>query len=123
MYRLAEKVLPHWSYISDEYLSHLNVQLGLEELQQLSFQAIRAGLSAANILPEAFSRFSARYAAISEMEVDLLVSEHYDSPAVAAAFTRTMGSVVEGEMPHAAGVLGSIFERLARRGRPGSTAW
>jgi hypothetical protein len=122
MYRLAEKVLPHLSYISDKYLSHLHVQLGLEELQQLSFQAIRAGLSAANILPEAFSRFSARYTAISEMEVDLLVSEHYDSPAVAAAFKQTMSSVVEGDMPHAAGVLGTIFERLARRGRPGGAA-
>jgi hypothetical protein len=35
-------------------------QLGLEELEKLSFQAIRAGLSEANILEEVFSRFTSK---------------------------------------------------------------
>jgi hypothetical protein len=52
------------------------------------------------------------------MSVDLLVREHYDSPAVATAFARMMGPVTDGDMPHSAGVLSSIFERLAKRGRP-----
>jgi hypothetical protein len=92
-----------------------SLQLGLEELERLSFQAIRAGLGAHNILPEVFSRFSAKYSALAEMEVDLLVREHYDAPGVSAAFAALMGPVAEGEMPHSAAVLTSIFERLASR--------
>jgi hypothetical protein len=57
MYRLAEKVRgsPVVSGVAE-----CTAQLGLEELEKLSFQAIRAGLSQANILEEVFSRFTSQ---------------------------------------------------------------
>jgi hypothetical protein len=49
------------------------------------------------------------------MEVELLCRDHYDSPTVSAAFARMMQPVADGEMPHVASVLASIFEKLAKR--------
>jgi hypothetical protein len=110
-------------------------QLGLEELEKLSFQAIRAGLSEANILEEVFSRFTSkcvhpfirmrgaadeprcRYPPVLEMQVDILCAQHYGAPAVSNAFARMMGPVADGELPHSAAVLASIFAKLAAKGR------
>lgn len=115
------------------------MQLGLEELENLSFRAIRAGLSEANILEEVFSRFTSRYLhpllpfpsissnasgtlvlrrypVLQDMEVDMLCKEYYTSPAVAGAFSQMMQPVAGGDLPHSASVLTSIFEKLAKRG-------
>jgi hypothetical protein len=51
------------------------------------------------------------------MEVDILCRDHYSAPTVSAAFAQMMQPVAEGELPHSARVLTSIFEKLAKRGR------
>jgi hypothetical protein len=60
MYRLAIKVRDYSNLLG--CVVHLFEKLGLDELKDLAFNSIRAGLSKNNILDEAFSEFTSRWA-------------------------------------------------------------
>ncbi|KZT08419.1 uncharacterized protein LAESUDRAFT_757653 [Laetiporus sulphureus 93-53] len=88
MYRLAEKY-------------------GIPELQELSFEAIRARLSAQNIVQEVFSRFTSRYDRVRELEIKIF-HDHYCE--IRDSFADILDRVVQGEFPHAGEVLKTLLD-------------
>jgi hypothetical protein len=53
-----------------------------------------------------------------EMEMNILC-QHYDSPEVLKAFPAKMKRVAEGELPHSATILASLFKNLAPKAPSG----
>jgi len=80
-------------------------------MKELAFRAIKEGMSKNNVVEEAFSWFTAQYAAISEYEVDK-VSELRKAPEVSLALKLQMKAVSLGEKPWAVGVLIAIMDKL-----------
>jgi hypothetical protein len=99
---------------SPKSMYRLATKLGLDDLKNLAFKSIRAGLSKNNILNEAFSEFTSRYPPILEMEVNIL-SEHFNSPEVSKAFPAKFKGVTEGKLPHSSTILTSLFQKLAKK--------
>ncbi|KDQ57691.1 hypothetical protein JAAARDRAFT_130011 [Jaapia argillacea MUCL 33604] len=93
MYRLAEK-------------------LGFDELEKLAFDAIRVSVSEENIMEEAFSKFTARYRRVLEMQAELL-HESYKSPKVLDAIPEKLREIVEGDAPHTLDIITTLFNNLA----------
>lgn len=92
MYRLAEKY-------------------GITELQNLAFEAIRAQLTAKNIVREVFSRFTSRYDKVRELVIDVLQS-HKSHPEVATALnTFIVERFALGEFPHAGPIVNILIQR------------
>ncbi|KZT26808.1 hypothetical protein NEOLEDRAFT_1147079 [Neolentinus lepideus HHB14362 ss-1] len=92
MYRLADK-------------------LGLEDLKRLAFEGIRAGLSEKNVVSEAFTKFTSLYDEIAKMEVDVLYKLR-QRPDIKEQYTTIAQKIAEGELPHSAPILASIFVKI-----------
>ncbi|TFK54321.1 hypothetical protein OE88DRAFT_1654944 [Heliocybe sulcata] len=94
MYRLADK-------------------LGLEELKLLARDAIKSGLSEANILEEAFSKFTATpgYGEIRKIELEILCKT-CRSASVREDLPKMMRRVTLGELPHASEMVSSFMYSL-----------
>jgi len=99
---------------SPKSMYRLATKLGFDDLKNLAFKSIRAGLSKNNILNEAFSEFTSRYPPILEMEVNIL-SEHFNSPEVSKAFPAKFRSMAEGKLPYPSSILTSLFQKLAEK--------
>lgn len=85
MYRLADKY-------------------GLHDLKKLSLENIRSQLTADNIVPELFSRFTSRYAEVRDLEVKLLSTTFVRTHAI-ASMSDWMTELAEGRLPHSGGVM------------------
>lgn len=85
MYRLADKY-------------------GFQDLKKLSLNNIRSQLTADNILPELFSRFTSRYTEVRDLEVKLLSTTFVRTHAI-ASMSDWMAKLAEGHLPHSAGVM------------------
>ena len=109
------------------------VQLGLEQLQAQSLDAIRDSLTPFNVLEELFSEFTTLYACFlvriqSQKSDDVIrypevlkaetqyLCDHYDDPEVASGWQRTFEKLCCGECPHAASIMACLLtETLAPR--------
>ncbi|TFK54297.1 hypothetical protein OE88DRAFT_1806055 [Heliocybe sulcata] len=93
---------------SPKSMYRLADELGLEALKQLAFDAIQSSISENNIIPETFSKFTSLYDEVQKMEVNLL-SKMRQKPLVQEQYTRSVKKIAEGELPHSAPILASIF--------------
>ncbi|KAF9229892.1 hypothetical protein BU15DRAFT_57763, partial [Melanogaster broomeanus] len=87
-------------------------KLGIEPLKTLSFMAIETRLSKANILHEAFSRFTAMFPEIQEMEISMLL-DNRKAPEVLQALPDKILAISLGKMPHAVPTLTTFCQRMA----------
>ncbi|KIJ64183.1 hypothetical protein HYDPIDRAFT_112125 [Hydnomerulius pinastri MD-312] len=94
MYRLADK-------------------LGIETLKTLSFVAIEERLSKANILHEAFSKFTSKFPEVQKMEVAILV-DNRKTTEILQGLPDKMLAVSFGKMPHAAPVLTAFYQQMTK---------
>ncbi|KAI9056947.1 hypothetical protein FKP32DRAFT_1598832 [Trametes sanguinea] len=81
---------------------------GMPELQQMAYDAILDSLTPENIVEEAFSSFFSRYERLREHAVSYLM-QIYSDPQVEAALHDTLDKVAKGQLPHASGILRSLF--------------
>ncbi|KAG2043520.1 hypothetical protein BDR03DRAFT_1005548 [Suillus americanus] len=100
-------------HCSPKSMYHLAMKLENETLSQLAFKAIETRLSAANILDEAFSKFTSRHDAIREMEITLLL-QHRSAPAVFQGLPAKIKAVATGNLPHAASALTALYQQLTQ---------
>ncbi|KAG1816008.1 uncharacterized protein BJ212DRAFT_1356027 [Suillus subaureus] len=84
------------------------MKLQNEPLSQLAFKAIETSLSAANILDEAFSKFTSR-----EMEITLLL-QHRSAPAVLQGLPAKIKAVAMGNLPHAASAFTALYQQITQ---------
>ncbi|OAX31924.1 hypothetical protein K503DRAFT_34091 [Rhizopogon vinicolor AM-OR11-026] len=100
-------------HCSPKSMYQLARKLRINTLSQFAFEAIETRLSAANILDEAFSKFTARHDAVREMELALLV-KHRSEPHVLRGLPAKMEAVVMGSMPHAGPVIIALYQRITQ---------
>ncbi|KAH9938934.1 hypothetical protein B0H21DRAFT_825334 [Amylocystis lapponica] len=74
----------------------------IPELQRLAFTAIHSKLSIKNIVEESFSKFTARYEVVRDVEINYLRSNYAE---VADSLDKITDRLVSGELPHAREVL------------------
>jgi len=90
MYRLADK-------------------FGLEDLKKKSAEAIRAKLSANNVVDELFSRFTSLYPALVEMEIEVFQLLVMENGQVLAKLEEIIPEVVQGRLPYCGAALWKIL--------------
>ena len=134
MYRLAAKVRP----ISGKKMSqapHVRWQLGLEQLKDKSFIALREVLSKDNIVEELFSDFTwrcacsrafaqtppelncaYRYPEVLQMETEVF-HRYASEVSVQSALSEKFQEIAYGQLPHSSMVLSSLFKKFV--GGPG----
>lgn len=93
MYRLADKY-------------------GLEELKKLAYDNICSQLTADNVLPEVFSKFTSRFSEIRELEVKLLSEEFLHKDVIANTLPDWIANLADGDLPHAKSIWTSIIFSL-----------
>ncbi|KAF8844422.1 hypothetical protein BDN67DRAFT_963184 [Paxillus ammoniavirescens] len=96
MYRLADK-------------------FAMEDLKKHAFDAVKAGLSAVNVVDEALSCFTSRYPDIQKMELDVLVEKRCE-PEVQQALETKITQLVTGQSPHSATALTALIRLLSLKG-------
>ncbi|KAG1777659.1 hypothetical protein EV702DRAFT_968983 [Suillus placidus] len=100
-------------HCSPKSMYQLARKLQNEPLSQLAFKAIETRLSAANILDEAFSKFTSRHDAIREMEITLLL-QHQSAPAVLQGLPAKIKAVAMGDLPHAALAFTALYQKITQ---------
>ncbi|KAG1751623.1 uncharacterized protein EDB91DRAFT_1298849 [Suillus paluster] len=98
-------------HCSPKSMYQLARKLRNEPLSQLSLTAIETRLSAANILDEAFSKFTSRHDAIREMEIAQLVKHRNASEVLQNLPTKIMAMAM-GNTPHAAPVFTTYCQQI-----------
>ncbi|KAJ8583806.1 hypothetical protein M405DRAFT_798827 [Rhizopogon salebrosus TDB-379] len=98
---------------SPKSMYQLARKLRNDTLAQLAFKDIETRLSAANILDEALSKFTARHEAIREMELALLV-KYRGEPDVLRGLPAKIEAVAMGNMPHAGPILTALYQRIVQ---------
>jgi hypothetical protein len=96
---------------SPKSMYQLARKLNDEPLSRLASTSIKTRLSAANILDEAFSKFTSRHDAIKEMEVALLL-QHRSTPAVSEGLPAKIRAITMGNLPHAASALIAFCQQI-----------
>ncbi|KAG1718206.1 uncharacterized protein EDB91DRAFT_1341432 [Suillus paluster] len=100
-------------HCSPKSMYQLATKLRNEPLSQLSLTAIETRLSAANILDEAFSKFTSRHDAIREMEIAQLVKHRNASEVLQSLPTKIMAMAM-GNTPHAAPVFTTYCQQITQ---------
>ncbi|KAJ7291565.1 hypothetical protein C8J57DRAFT_1044987 [Mycena rebaudengoi] len=102
MYRLADKA------------STTNFLLDLDELKALSLASIQSRISSANIIQEAFSKFTAMYPEVQDIEVAFLV-DHLSEAELELELDGMLKRVCAEERPHCFDVLRKIVSAATRK--------
>ncbi|KAG1816006.1 uncharacterized protein BJ212DRAFT_207212 [Suillus subaureus] len=108
--RRLEDGPPHCSPKSMYQLAR-KLQLNNEPLSRLALKAIETRLSAANILNEAFSKFTSRHDAVRAMETALLL-KHRNASEVLQGLPAKMEAVARGNIPNAGQVLTALIMQI-----------
>ncbi|OAX31922.1 hypothetical protein K503DRAFT_34040 [Rhizopogon vinicolor AM-OR11-026] len=104
-------------HCSPKSMYQLARKLQNDSLAQLAFKAIETRLSAANILDEALSKFTARHDAVREMEIAFLAT-HKSHPDVLRGLPAKIEAMAMGNLPHAGPVLTALYQRIAQMPSP-----
>ncbi|KAG1751624.1 uncharacterized protein EDB91DRAFT_616278 [Suillus paluster] len=100
-------------HCSPKSIYQLARKLHNEPLSQLALKAIEIRLSTANILDEAFSKFTSRHDAVREMQVALLV-KHRNASEVLQGLPTKIEAMGMGNAPHAVPVLTTYCQQIAQ---------
>ncbi|KAG1802649.1 uncharacterized protein HD556DRAFT_1331370 [Suillus plorans] len=98
-------------HCSPKSMYQLARKLNNEGLSRLALKAIETRLSAANILDEAFSKFTSRHDAVRIMEISLLL-KHRNASEVVQGLPAKMEAVAMGNMPNAGPVLTALIMQM-----------
>jgi hypothetical protein len=98
-------------HCSPKSMYQLARRLNNEPLSRLALKAIETRLSAANILDEAFSKFTSRHDAVRVMEITLLL-KHRNEPEVLQGLPAKMEAVARGNIPNAGQVLTALIMQI-----------
>ncbi|KIK47159.1 hypothetical protein CY34DRAFT_9187 [Suillus luteus UH-Slu-Lm8-n1] len=96
---------------SPKSMYQLARKLNNEPLSRLSLKAIETRLSAANILDEAFSKFTSRHDAVRVLEIPLLL-KHRNESEVLQGLPAKMEAVARGNIPNAGRVLTALIMQI-----------
>ncbi|TFK54013.1 hypothetical protein OE88DRAFT_1141652 [Heliocybe sulcata] len=112
----TRRIIPQERYpCSPKSMYRFANMLELHELQQRSFDAIKSNLSKHNIVEEVFSRFTALYPDVLEMETQLLYTMRREKE-VQDTLSAFMQKIAAGELPHAKDALAKVVLKLAASG-------
>lgn len=98
-------------HCSPKSMYQLARKLNNESLSQLALKAIETRLSAANILDEAFCKFTSRHDAVRVMETALLL-KHRNASEVLQGLPAKMEAVARGNVPNAGQVLTALIMQI-----------
>ncbi|KAG1753017.1 hypothetical protein EDB19DRAFT_980918 [Suillus lakei] len=98
-------------HCSPKSMYQLARKLNNEPLSQLALKAIETRLSAANILDEAFSKFTSRHDTVRAMETALLL-KHRNASEVVQGLPTKMEAVARGNIPNAGQVLTALIMQI-----------
>ncbi|KAG1881384.1 hypothetical protein C8R48DRAFT_680744 [Suillus tomentosus] len=98
-------------HCSPKSMYQLARKLNNEALSRLALKAIETKLSAANILDEAFSKFTSRHDAVRVMEISLLL-KHRNTAEVVQGLPAKMEAVARGNIPNAGQVLTALIMQM-----------
>ncbi|KAG1891540.1 uncharacterized protein F5891DRAFT_104264 [Suillus fuscotomentosus] len=98
-------------HCSPKSMYQLARKLNNETLSRLALKAIETKLSAANILDEAFSKFTSRHDAVRVMEISLLL-KYRNASEVVQGLPAKMEAVARGNMPNAGQVLTALIMQV-----------
>ncbi|KAK0438239.1 hypothetical protein EV421DRAFT_1714500, partial [Armillaria borealis] len=96
---------------SPKSMYRLAVKVGHEGLKKHSFDNFCSQLGPENIITEIFSRFTADFPEIFEMELKVLL-DHFTNPVVRDEWERMIDMVASGRLPHGADVLKKVTRAL-----------
>ncbi|KAK0187427.1 hypothetical protein F5146DRAFT_1142452 [Armillaria mellea] len=96
---------------SPKSMYRLAVKANHEGLKQHAFDNLRSQLMPQNIITEIFSKFTAEYPEIFEMELTVLL-DHFTDPAVRDEWERMIDTVVCGHLPCGANILKKVTRAL-----------
>ncbi|KAG2345718.1 hypothetical protein BDR05DRAFT_960636, partial [Suillus weaverae] len=98
-------------HCSPKSMYQLARKLKNEPISRLALKAIETRLSAANILEEAFSKFTSRHDAVRVMETGLLL-KHRNASEVLQGLPAKMEAVARGSIPNAGQVLTALIMQI-----------
>ncbi|KAG1828304.1 hypothetical protein DFJ58DRAFT_750904 [Suillus subalutaceus] len=98
-------------HCSPKSMYQLAMKLNNEPLSQLALKAIETRLSAANILDEAFFKFTSRHDAVRVMETALLL-KYRNASGVLQGLPAKMEAVARGNIPNAGQVLTALIMQI-----------
>ncbi|KIP08393.1 hypothetical protein PHLGIDRAFT_117263 [Phlebiopsis gigantea 11061_1 CR5-6] len=104
---------------SPKSMYRLAAKLGLEQLKDKSFSALREVLSKENIVEELFSDFTWRYPEVLQMETEVF-HRYASEVSVQTALSEKFQEIAYGQLPHSSMVLSSLFKKFV--GAPGGAA-
>ncbi|KAK0234385.1 hypothetical protein EDD85DRAFT_80221 [Armillaria nabsnona] len=96
---------------SPKSMYRLAVKASHEGLKKHAFDNLRSQLTPKNIIAEIFSKFTADYPEIFEMELTVLLN-HFTDPAVRDEWERMIDTVVSGHIPRGANILKKVTRAL-----------
>lgn len=97
---------------SPKSIYRLADRYGLGDLKKRALENLGAQLTADNILPELFSRFTSRYEEVQELEVELL-SEYPLQGDVKAGLHEWVARLARGELQHGGAALLALMDKYA----------
>ncbi|KAG2750741.1 hypothetical protein P692DRAFT_20831644 [Suillus brevipes Sb2] len=98
-------------HCSPKSMYQLARKLNNEPLSRLALKAIESRLSAANVLDEAFSKFTSRHDAVRALEIALLL-KHRNESEVVQGLPAKMEAVARGNIPNAGQVLTALIMQI-----------
>ncbi|SJL17607.1 uncharacterized protein ARMOST_21161 [Armillaria ostoyae] len=96
---------------SPKSMYRLAVKASHGSLKKHAFDNLRSQLGPKNIIAEIFSKFTAEYPEIFEMEL-LILLDHFTDPAVRDEWERMIDTVVNGHLPRGADILKKVTRAL-----------
>ncbi|KAK0502052.1 hypothetical protein EDD18DRAFT_1139105 [Armillaria luteobubalina] len=96
---------------SPKSMYRLAVKASHEGLKKHSFDNLHSQLGPTNIITEIFSKFTADYPEIFEVELKVLL-DHFTNPVVQEQWERMIDIVASGRLPHGADVLKKVTRAL-----------
>ncbi|KIK12003.1 hypothetical protein PISMIDRAFT_689880 [Pisolithus microcarpus 441] len=99
---------------SAKSMYRLATKLGIGELRDQAFASIRSNIDENNLLQELASRFTGRYPAVLEMELDLLLKNIASAPIV-EGLPRLMERISEKELSHGAKIMAGFYTRILQK--------
>ncbi|KAI6019499.1 hypothetical protein BKA83DRAFT_4085570 [Pisolithus microcarpus] len=99
---------------SAKSMYRLATKLGIGELRDRAFASIRTNINENNLLQELASRFTGRYPAVLEMELDLLLTKIASAPIV-EGLPKLMERISEKELSHGAKIMAGFYTRILQK--------
>ncbi|OSX61758.1 hypothetical protein POSPLADRAFT_1070345 [Postia placenta MAD-698-R-SB12] len=97
---------------SPKSIYRLADRYGLDDLKKRALENLGAQLTADNILPELFSRFTSRYEEVQQLEVELL-SEYPLEGDLKAGLHEWVARLARGELQHGGAALLALMDKYA----------